>query len=430
MKKLGIKKETKSIWEGRVPLNPQSVETLIKNGYEVYVESSNIRIYKDEEYKKVGAIITDDISHCDFIIGVKEIKMDELMPDKPQLFFSHTSKGQDYNMHLLKYILDNNVTLFDYEKIIDDEGRRLVFFGKFAGIAGMVDSLYGVGQRLKQHYDIETPFMNIKQSYQYDSIIVAKESIKKAGEEITKNGLPKDIAPFVIFLMGYGNVAEGCRDILNELPIEEIDPDDLSKLDKNFNNHKIYLATFKEKHMIERKDGSEFDLQHYFHNGEAYKSKLGKYLPYASMYMNAIFWAAEYPVFLDKSELLNLQKQGKLQMIGDVTCDIEGSIKATVKSTEPDNPIYIYDAENGKITDGFKGDGIPDCAIDHLPCEFPKESSDAFSNVLMPFIEKILDADFSKSIDKSELPNEIKKSCIAHQGKLEKDFLYLEEFLK
>ena len=431
MKILGITKETKNKWERRVPLNPQAVQGLIKKGFKVIVQPSKTRIYKDEEYISVGSKLSSDLSDCDFIIGVKEIPLADLIPGKPHLFFSHTIKGQDYNMPLLQKILDDNITLFDYEKIEDDKNRRLVFFGKFAGYAGMVDTLYGLGQRLKQQFNIETPFLKVKHSYQYESVQDAIDQISIVGKEIEKNGLPAEITPLNIFLLGYGHVSQGCQEILTALPIVEISPDQLEEQSQNYRNNKIYLSVFKEEHLVERKDGAKFDLLDYFKNNGKYKSRLERYLPYCSVYMNAIYWTSECPVFLPNSYLKKIQDNNpKLIIVGDITCDIDGSVQATVKGTLPDNPVFVYNTKTGKETDGYGGEGFAVMAVDNLPCEFSKEASDSFSNALMPFMESMLLNDYSKSIADSSLPNEIKSACITHQGKLENDYKYLEDFLK
>ncbi len=431
MKKLGIVKETKNKWERRVPLNPQAVRELIEKDFEVVVQPSETRIYKDEEFKEVGVKLCADLSDCDFIIGVKEIPMNDLIPNKPHLFFSHTIKGQDYNMPLLKKILDDKITLFDYEKIEDEQKRRLVFFGKFAGYAGMVDTLHGLGQRLKQQHNLDTPFLKIKHSYQYESVQDAIDQISVIGKEIEENGLPAEITPLNIFLLGYGHVAQGCQKILKALPIVEIVPDQLEEYSQNYEDNKIYLSVFKEEHLVERKDGAKFDLQDYFNNNAKYKSRLERYLPYCSVYMNGIYWTPECPVFLSNSYLKEIQdKDPKLIIIGDITCDIGGSVQATVKPTWPDNPVFIYDAKTGIDTDGYKGEGFAVMAVDNLPCEFPKEASDCFSEALMPFVEQMLLNDYSKSIIDSTLPNEIKSACITHHGKLEENYKYLEESLK
>ena len=431
MRTIGIVRETKNKWERRVPLNPMAVQDLINKGFGVTLQPSETRVYKDAEYVTAGAQLSSDLSSCDFIIGVKEIPMDDLLPGKPHLFFSHTIKGQDYNMPLLQKILDDKITLLDYEKIEDDKNRRLVFFGKFAGYAGMVDTLHGLGQRLKQQYNIETPFLKVKHSYQYKSVQDAIDQIGVIGKEIEENGLPAEITPLNIFLLGYGHVAQGCHEILAALPIENIEPDEFEDQSKNYKDNIIYVSVFKEEHLVERKDGGDFGLHDYFANNSDYKSRLEQYLKYCSIYMNAIYWTSQCPVFLPNSYLQSIQdKSPKLIIIGDITCDIAGSVQATVKETSPDNPVFVFNAKTGKETDGYKGEGFAVMAVDNLPCEFPKEASDNFSKALMPFIERMLLNNYSKPIIDSTLPNEIKSACIAHHGKLEKDFQYLEKFIK
>ncbi len=431
MKKLGILRETKNQWEARVPLNPQAVKELIDQGYQVVVQPSELRIYKDNQYQAVGATISDDLSLCDLIIGVKEIKIPDMVPGKPHMFFSHTIKGQDYNMPMLREFMDAKCSILDYERIVDEQNRRLVFFGKFAGNAGMVDTLWAVGRRLEEHYGLKTPLSEVKRAFEYERVSDAVEHLRKLGEEIKRDGLPKEIGPLVIFQLGYGHVASGCREIISEMPIEEIDPDDLGMLDTAYKNDRIYLAVFKEKHLVQRKDDGSFDLMDYFKNGPQYESKMKPYLPYCSIYMNAIYWAPGYPVFLTKADIAELQKSGgKMIAIGDITCDIEGSIEATVKATYPDNPVYTYNAVEDKFEDGYMGNGVTICAVDNLPCEFSMEASDGFTRALLPFMKAMLDNDWSKPIEESDLPYPIKKSIIIHQGKLEPEYKYIGEFLK
>jgi alpha-aminoadipic semialdehyde synthase len=158
---------------------------------------------------------------------------------------------------------------------------------------------------------------------------------------------------------------------------------------------------------------------------------MGKYLPYCSVYVNAIYWDPNCPVFLPREVLKEMQTaEAKLLIIGDISCDINGSVQATVKSTYPDHPVFIYNALDHTATNGYKGDGVAVMAVDNLPCEFPKESSDTFSHALMPFMEVMLNNDYTKPISESSLPDEIKQACIAHLGKLEKDYEYLKKYLK
>lgn len=430
MKVLGICKEVKNKWERRVPLNPKAVKNLVNQGIRVLVEPSKIRIYQDHEYIQAGAELSEDLSACDLILGVKEIPLDRIIDGKAHLFFSHTIKGQEYNMPLLKKFLDTKTTLIDYERIVDDKGKRLVFFGGFAGKAGMIEGLRGYGLRIKNAFGIENPFHKVKPAYQYPSFSEAMDHLREIGEEIKNKGLDERITPLNIFLLGYGNVSQGVQEVLSALPIKYVDPKDLDH--QVSDRHSISLTIFKEEDLVIRKDGSEFNLMDYFNNGSLYRSKLEPFLPHCSIYVNAIYWAEGYPVFLPNQTLRDLHQkdQIKMQMLCDITCDIKGSIEATVKSTKPDNPCYVYDPGKDIIEDGIIGEGFPICAVDNLPCEFPRESSDSFSKVLEPMVAQILSSDVGDDLLGSELPNEIKRAVIAHNGELLPEYKYLYTNLK
>ncbi len=212
---IGIREEDKSIWERRVPLVPEDVKKLIEKGYRVIVEPSSHRVFKDEEFKNVGAEISRDLSPSKVILGVKEIPAQKI-EKKTYVFFSHTIKGQPYNMPMLKKILDEKATLIDYEKIVDDKGRRLIFFGHFAGYAGMIDALHLLGKKLEL-MGYRTPLSEIKRAYEYDSLEEAKNRIREIGKKLKDSELPEEILPLVFGFAGYGNVSRGAQEILNEL---------------------------------------------------------------------------------------------------------------------------------------------------------------------------------------------------------------------
>ncbi len=188
-KRIGIRREDRSPWERRVPLIPEHVKELSeKHGIKFWVQSSKIRIFSDEDYLHVDAKVEDSLSHCPIIFAVKEIPVHLIEHGKVYIFFSHTTKGQKHNMPMLKKMIDEKCTLIDYEKILDEKGQRLVFFGTQAGQAGMVDSLWAYGQKLKIE-GIETQFSMLRQSYEYLSLKEAKEKIKKIGKSINDEGL-------------------------------------------------------------------------------------------------------------------------------------------------------------------------------------------------------------------------------------------------
>jgi alanine dehydrogenase len=429
MKKLiGIRREDKNIWERRVPLIPEHLEKLKKDfGIDTIIQPFERRAFLENEFTEAGVTINEDLSETPVVFAVKEIPIKFLQNNKTYIFFSHTIKGQDYNMPLLKKIMDLNCTLIDYEAIASENGKRLVFFGKYAGLAGMIDALYGYGIRL-QNLGYETPFLKLKPAYDYNSVEEAKADIAKVGNEIKENGMAVDIAPFVFGFMGYGNVSQGAQEIFDVLPHKVIDPDELKTLDDKSNNF-IYKVVFKEEHLVEPKNPEDkFELTDYFTHPEKYKSKFENYIPYLSLLVNAIYWTEESPRFLTKNYFKSKDKH-KLDVICDITCDIDGAVEFTVKSTPSDNPAYVYNPQDDSITDGYEGNGILDIAVDNLPTELPRNSSIEFSNSLNQFVPGIVNADKSKPFEVAGFPAEIERAVIVYNGELTPKYKYLEEFL-
>ncbi len=229
--------------------------------------------------------------------------------------------------------------------------------------------------------------------------------------------------------MGYGNVSNGAQEIFDILPHKVITPDELKNLQDKSNNV-FYKVIFKEEHLVEPKNSDDiFNLQHYFDNPHKYKSKFEEYIPYLSLIVNAIYWTEDSPRFLTKEYFKSI-KNRKLDVVCDITCDIDGAVEFTVKSTESDNPAYVYNPEDDSITDGYSGDGILDIAVDNLPTELPRNSSIEFSNSLHQFVPGIVNADLTKNFDEVDFPPEIKRGVIVYKGSLTEDFKYLEEFIK
>lgn len=433
MKKIGIRYEDKYVMERRVPLVPKHVKELIDKGYEFEVVRSPKRIFKDVEFEKVGANLVDEVTDSEIVLGVKEMPIAYFKENKTYIFFSHTIKGQEYNMPLLKDMMKSKINLIEYERIVDEQGRRLIFFGRFAGLAGMINSLWSLGQRY-QEFGIETPFVKIKQTHHYNSLEEAREVISKVGKEIEENGLPEQITPLTFAITGYGNVSKGAQEILGLLPVESISPVELKKIERtgDYSVKKVYKTVFKEEDLSVPKDPEQkFILQDYYDHPENYQDQFEQYIPFVSCLMNCMYWDDRYPIIVTKDYLEKLYTDGnpKLTVIGDVTCDPDGSVECTHKGTEIEDPVFVYNPTTRIPEMGFKGDGILVMAVDILPSELPREASQTFSDALIDFVPKIAKADFNKDFDHLDLPYPIKKALILHKGELTPDYEYLKEYL-
>ncbi|MCD4748601.1 MAG: hypothetical protein K8R59_04430 [Thermoanaerobaculales bacterium] len=433
---IAIRNETKNSWERRAPLTPDMIRHLVHDQeLKVLVQPSSRRVYADNEFVRAGAEVKMDISEAGIVFGVKEVALDLLEQDTTYMFFSHVIKGQPHNIPLLSRIMELKCTLIDYETVRDENGRRLIFFGHFAGLAGMIDTLWALGQRFESR-GIKTPFIRLNPAHTYSDLEEARETLQQIGKEIIENGLPAEIVPLTIGVAGYGNVARGAQEILAELPVHNIEPDALAELatSSGVSNHCIYRTTFRETDLVEPVDpGSVFELQDYYDHPEKYQSRFEPQLEHLTVIVNANYWDERYPRLVTLKRLQELfasPKKPRLEVIGDLGCDIGGNIECTLKCNDPGDPVYVWNPKTGDITSGVEGHGPAILAVDILPTELPRESSEEFSATLGPFAAAIARADYSVPFDELALPPEIKRAVIVHNGELTPEFVYLEKYLQ
>ncbi len=434
---IGIRKEDKNKWERRTPLIPSHVTELTREHHlDIRVQSSPLRVFPDEDYRREGAKVEENLGNCALILAIKEIPIPILERGKIYFFFTHTTKGQHHNMPMLKKLVELGCSLVDYEKIVNEKGQRLLFFGRQAGQAGMIETLWSLGQRLKAEGLSANPFQSVRQTYTYKSLVEAKEEIQKLGWQIHDRGLHPNLSPLVCGFTGYGHVSQGAQEIFDLLPFEEIQPEDLKSFFESGNQSsgRLYKVVFKEKDMVQPKaQGPRFDLQDYYDHPEKYESFFDSYLPYLTILVNCIFWAPRYPRFVTKPVLKKLyggDKAPRLRVIGDITCDIDGSIESTIKSTEPDKPSFLYDPFKDAAVDSFEGRGPVVMAVDNLPAELPLESSIFFSGALKTFMPSIAAADFSGDLEHCHLPEPIRKALILYRGSFTPEYEYMKDFIK
>ena len=433
-KRIGIRLEDKNMWERRAPLSPSHVASLKNDhGIQTLIQPSAIRVFTDTEYKKTSAIVQDDLSSCPVVFGVKEMPEGFFLPDRTYVFFSHTIKGQDYNMSMLKRMMALGCNLIDYEKVADENGR-LLFFGRYAGLAGMMDTLWALGRRLESE-GTDNPFSILKKTYEYDTLENVKRAVSTAGKHIASDGIDPSLQPFVCGFAGYGHVSKGAQEIYDLLPVIEIPPkalNDISTLPGD-PAQTVYKVVFKEEHLVEPKAAEDdFILQDYYDHPKKYRSVFEDFLPSMTVFINAIYWTSDYPRLITNESLTRLFQNipaSRLRVIGDITCDIDGAVECTVKATQPDNPVFVYDPLSNTTTDGYEGSGVVVMAVDNLPCELPREASADFGDILTRFVPEIASADFNVEYDRLQLSPPIKDGLILHRGKFTTPFIYMENFI-
>ncbi|MCR9288822.1 MAG: NAD(P)-dependent oxidoreductase [Bacteroidetes bacterium] len=396
--KLGVIQEYKIPPDSRVPLVPVQCATILKNyDLELCIESSLDRCFPDEDYQKAGVSLVNDLTDCDILMGVKEIPVKRLLPNKTYFFFSHTIKEQAHNRTLLQAVLEKNIRLIDYEVLTNEFGKRLIAFGRFAGMVGAHNAILAFGRRTG-----EFTLKRMKDCHDYEE-----------AKSIYNN---LDWPPMKIVLTGTGRVGMGAAQVLIDMGIKQISPDDFLK--KNY-EHAVFTQLLCDNY-VARKDGKEFNKKDFYKNPHLYKSTFTPFTEVADVMINGIYWDQRAPQFFTQKEMN--QPNFNIKVIADVTCDIApvSSIPSTLRASTIENPIFGYDPEKGCETAPFAPNSIDMMTIDNLPNELCRDASTSFGQ---QFIQHILPELFK---DKSEI---LERAIVAEKGRLGKYFQYLQNYV-
>ena len=396
--KFGIIKEGKNPPDKRVVFSPDTLERFRKTFSQATfkVQHSTIRAFSDEEYSTKGFEVTDYLEDCDVLLGVKEVPIEELIPNKTYLFFSHTIKEQPYNQKLLQACIEKNIRLIDHETLTQPTGSRLVGFGRYAGIVGAYNAFYTYGIK-HQCYTMPRAFT----LYSQQELI----------QELKKIKLP----PIKIVLTGFGKVGFGVKEMLDAMNLKQVSVHDFLNevTDEPVFVH-IDLADY-----YRRKDGKPSDNRDFIAHPDQYESDFEKFTKVADLFITGHFYQSGSPYILTRDMLL--KSDNKLSVIADISCDIEGPIASTRRTSTIEEPIYGYSPEKHQVMN-LTSDAttIAVMAIDNLPCELPRDASHGFGEM---FLEQVIPAFFNG--DKDGI---LQRGTICDNGKLMPEFQYLASY--
>jgi alanine dehydrogenase len=396
--KFGIIRERKSIPDRRVVFTPDELARLKQQHQKtsVKVESSDIRAFSDEEYRNMGIEVVNDISDCDVFFGVKEIPIENLIPNKSYFFFSHTLKKQPHNKKLLQAILEKNIDFYDHETIVDVHNHRLIGFGKYAGIVGTYNSFRAFGIK-------------------FELFKLPKAGLLSGKEDMIAHLKRLVLPPIKIVNTGTGKVGTGVKEILDAIKIKEVSIENY--LTKNY-TQPVYTQIDVLDYNI-RKDGQVLDFTDFFHNPTAYVSNFERFTKVSDIYISGHFHGNNAPDILTREMLKD--KDCKLKVVGDISCDVNSSIACTLRSSTIADPLYGYLPSENKEVDVFHPAAIVVMAVDNLPCELPKDASEGFGEM---FMEHVIPAFFNG--DKDGI---LERAKMTEKGKLTPRFSYLQDFV-
>lgn len=440
---IGIRREDLSKkGEERVAISPKLLAQMMEKGHACSVQPAihpntgeRKRRFEDKAYEKVGAKITENLSETDIIFGLKEVDLAEIMAKKCYFMFSHTHKGQIKNRKLLASLKEKSCSLIDYELICHENKQRvLTAFTYFAGYAGMADSLWTLMKRT----DI-LPTKELKQAVAYENMGELYEKLDLLASQIEKKGTSPNHPPLIVAFLGNGKTSTGAQEIFDRLPTKAIGISELKETFEKGDRHFVYklvldipdMYRFKAEHQSQYATLSHREIfQLYLKEPDLFESNMDQIFPYCSMWMNCIIWSDKYPRLISREAAREWYKKDQvLKVIGDITCDPEGAIHFSAE-TWIDDPVFIYEPETENHIQGFEGKGIAVMAVTNLPCEFPADASQQFSDDFAPLITPLLAADFhADQFEEAKLPPEIAQACILWKGKFTPKYSYMRDYL-
>jgi saccharopine dehydrogenase (NAD+, L-lysine forming) len=396
MVRIGLIKEGKVPADNRVALTPAQCKWIAKNDSRIFikVQSSSNRCFKDEEYKRAGVEVVNDLDDCDIILGIKEIPVPQLLKNKTYLFFSHTRKKQPYNQKLLQTILENNCTLIDYECMEHEDGQRIIGFGFFAGIVGAHNGMMAYGKRTG--------------SFELDRVYKHKDF-----KELIHCYFGLKIPNIKIAVTGSGRVAHGILEVMNLMGIIEVEKEEY--ISRNF-SYPVYIQ-LKGSDLYVHKENGSYNREHFHEQPEEYHCKFDLYIPHTDILMNGVYWDANVPRLFNTDDIS--KPDFKIQVIADVTDDSHGSVPINLGDQSIEDPVYGVDRQSFEKTLPYQKGSIDVMAVGNLPNELPRDASKYFGEQLLKYILPDL------LTKKSEV---IERATIVKDGQLTERFEYLKDY--
>lgn len=397
---IGLICEGKTPPDKRVPLTPKKCVEALSTfpNLRLVVQSSPVRSYTDQEYQALGLKVSDNLAECDVLMGVKEVPIDQLIPNKTYLFFSHTVKKQPANRNLLREVLKKNITLIDYELLTNAAGERIVAFGRYAGIVGAYNGLLTYGRKHN--------LFDLKPAHECLDMDDMQEEFFKV----------KKLPAIKMAVTGSGRVAQGALEVLNRMGIRKVSVYDYLYLTFN---EPVY-AQLRSSDYNRRRDGRVWDTADFHRNPQEYESTFGLFLPVTDLLIACAYWHPAAPLLFTEAD--TQRADFRINTIADVTCDVNGSVPTTKRSSSIAAPAFDYNCQTGELEPPYSRPGnITVMAVDNLPCELPRNASRDFGRQLLDNVLPHLLGNDAEGV--------VARATIAKGGALMPRYEYLADYV-
>lgn len=397
--KFGIIRERKNPPDKRVVLSPTLCQNVLKehSAAKIIVEPSPIRIFSDDEYQDSGIKVADEMTTCDVLLGVKEVPIDALIPNKKYFFFSHTIKKQPYNRDLLRAILAKNIELYDHEVITNQNGQRLVAFGRYAGIVGAYNGIGAYGLK-------------------YDYFQLPKAESLKDQEALIAELNKIELPNMKILLTGRGRVGNGAKEMLDAMNLKKVNVSEY--LNEEF-EEPVYCQIDASEYN-KRKDGARGNKADFFENPQEYKSNFFRFAKVTDFYIAGHFYGDGAPYLYTREDAKH--DDFRIKVVADVSCDIDGPVATTIRPSTIADPIYGYEPQSEEEISFKDPKAIAVMAVDNLPAELPRDASDGFGEA---FSKYVIPAFFNG--DKDGI---LERARMTKNGKLTERYSYLSDYIE
>ncbi|HPE98217.1 MAG TPA: NAD(P)-dependent oxidoreductase [Chitinophagales bacterium] len=394
--KIGLIREGKFPPDSRVALTPEQCTEVMRTwpDINIVVQPSHGRCYTDAEYGQAGITLQENLSDCDVLIGIKEVPVESLISHKTYLFFSHTIKEQPYNRKLLQTLLKQQIRMIDYETLHDEQGNRVIAFGRWAGIVGAHNAFWtwsrrNGGFKLTRARDCHD-FAELKTHYSH-----------------------LQLPPLRIVVTGTGRVARGSMEVMELLKIRQVTPEEFL----TSTCQEPVVVNLDSHHLFERISDGGYERAEFHRHPERYRSAMHPYLSKSDILVNGIYWNPHGPRLFEKTDMH--ADDFSIQVIADISCDVDGSVPATVRTTTISEPVFGYNKYTDETTAPFESDTIDIMAVDNLPNELPRDASAEFGRRMIEAVIPDLMAESSRMLD---------EATICNKGELQEAYLYLSDF--
>lgn len=401
MSTVAIIREGKVPSDNRTPLTPKQCAEYMEAHpqTQIIVEWSAVRCYTDEDYTSMDVEVLENVDHADLLLGIKEVPIDMLVPGKAYMFFSHTHKKQSYNRPLLQAMVNKHITMIDYELLTDENGTRLIGFGKWAGVIGAHYALLMYGRR--------TGEFSFKPAIRCVNL-----------QEMTDQYENFEFPHFKIAITGGGRVAHGAEEIMRIAGIPEISPEDY--LAGNHSTLHPVFTVLRSEHLYRMPDNSRFDKQHFYAHPDQYLSDFARFIPQTDVLINCMYWDNNAPRLFEEKDVS--EGDFRMRTIADVSCDVNGSVPLTKKVTYSDAPVFGYHVDSGEIGKPYQANTIDVMAVTNLPNELPKDASRDFGRIILEHLIPEWEATGGDNAV-------FERATICRGGALTERFSYLQDFI-